>query len=269
MKPHQALRLCCIGGGKMGEALIGGLMKSGGFTAEQVVVVDPETSRRRLLNKLYKIKALKKCVKADVYILAVKPQIIGDVLDEIVPTLPADALIISIAAGVSLGFIRSRLGKKGKLVRAMPNAAAVVRKSATGLFWGPEVGQQDKNLVLRILDSFGSTVVVEKEDHLNIITGLSGSGPAYVFLFLEAMADAGVFLGLSRETAVRLALDTFLGSTEMAIHLDQPIALLREMIMSPGGTTVTALKVLEEDAVRAAIINAVEAATNRSRELSS
>ena len=253
----------------MGEALVRGLIKSKGFTPEQIVVVDPEASRREFFKKRLKIRTLEKHVESDIYILAVKPQIMGDVLNEISPALPPQALVISIAAGITSGWIRDRLGQSAKVVRAMPNAAATVRRSATGLFLGPDISQEEKDLVIGIFDSIGSTVIVEKEDHLNIITGLSGSGPAYVFLFLEAFTDAGVLLGLTRETAGRLALQTFLGSTEMAISLDQPFPLLKEIVTSPGGTTMAALRVLEEEAVRAAIMNAVEAATIRSRELSS
>ena len=131
------------------------------------------------------------------------------------------------------------------------------------------MGKQEKAVALQIFDAVGITVVVEKEDHLDIITGLSGSGPAYVFRFLEALTDAGVYLGLSRDTASRLALQTLYGSACMAMELDKPFSLLKELITSPGGTTMAGLKILEEDAFHAALMNAVEAAAQRAKELSS
>jgi len=272
MKSKKALRLLCLGGGKMGEALIEGLLDSKEYSSGQIQVGEPDSRRRDYLTKRYGIQALANNIEAvqaaDICILAIKPQQAGPVLDEIAPYLMKSTLLISIMAGISTDFIQSRVAKGGKIVRAMPNAAAVIRKSTTGLYIRPEVNKKEKQLAVDIFKALGMTVEVEKEDHLNIITGLSGSGPAYVFLFLEALTDAGVYLGLSREVAAQLSLSTVLGSGAMAEELQKPYALLKEIITSPGGTTMAGLRVLEEEAFRAALLDAVEAATLRARELS-
>jgi pyrroline-5-carboxylate reductase len=272
MKAKKSLRLSFIGGGKMAEALVRGLLDSKAYTRGQIEVGEPDGGRRNALKKAYGIRVaranLSVVSSTDVCLLAVKPQEIATVLDEIGPHLSAHVLIISIAAGISTHWIRERSGKARKIVRAMPNAAALVGESATGLYFRPRIGEEAKKIALDIFGSVGETVVVDKEEHLNIVTGLSGSGPAYVFLFLEALTDAGVYLGLSRDVAARLALQTVRGSVGMAGELDKPFTALREIISSPGGTTVAGLKVLEEGAVRAAFTKAVEMATRRSEELS-
>jgi pyrroline-5-carboxylate reductase len=271
-KKKKALRLSLIGGGKMAEALVKGLLDSGVYTRGQIEVGEPDGKRRDALKKAYGIRVggdnLPVVSRADVCVLAVKPQEIASVLEEIGPRFPSHLLVISIAAGISTRWIRERSGKARKIVRAMPNAAALVGRSATGLYFRPRVGAEAKRIALEIFDSVGETVVVDKEEHLNIVTGLSGSGPAYVFLFLEALTDAGVYLGLTRDVAARLALQTVRGSVDMAADLGKPFAVLREIIASPGGTTVAGLKALEEGAVRAALTKAVEMATRRSEELS-
>jgi len=261
--------LCCLGGGKMGEALIRGLLEAGAFLPAQVRVVDPDPQRREILREKHRLQTLESPVAADIYLLAMKPQDLGGALESVRPFLEKKPLVISIAAGISTGWIRERIGEGSRLARAMPNAAAGVRQSATGIYFAPGMGEEDKARVTRIFEAVGLTVTVDKEDLLNVITGLSGSGPGYVFMFLEAMADAGVLLGLSRDSSVRLALQTFLGSSVMATELKLPLSTLKEMITSPGGTTMAGLVELEERAVHGALMRAVEAATRRSRELSS
>jgi pyrroline-5-carboxylate reductase len=269
MAKKQAVRLCCLGGGKMGEALVRGLLEAKTFAQAQIRVVDPDSRRREIFKESYGLAALATPVEAELYLLAVKPQDFGGVLESIRPFLDRQPLLVSIAAGISTGWIRERVGEGAKVVRAMPNAAAVVGASATGVYFSPGIGEDDRQAARRIFDAVGITVTVEKEDHLNIITGLSGSGPGYVFLLLEAFTDAGVLLGLSRDVAARLALQTFLGSSRMAVDLKQSFPTLKAMITSPGGTTMAGLKELEEGAVRGSLMRAVEAATRRSRELSS
>lgn len=268
MNKSEPACLCCLGGGKMGESLIAGLLESGAYPPEKIFVVDPDPNRRALFRDRYQIRSLESPETADVYLLAMKPQDVSEALEQLRPLLKTQSLLVSICAGITTDWILARTGVANRLVRAMPNAAAVVRKSATGLFFCAGVGKKEKAHVLRIFDAVGMTVVVEKEDHLDVITGLSGSGPAYVFLFLEALTDAGVYLGISRDTASRLALQTLYGSACMAQELAKPFPLLKELITSPGGTTVAGLKILEEGAFHAALMNAVEAATQRSKALS-
>ncbi len=271
MEKSKQRRLAFIGGGKMAEALVRGLLDCGAFGREQIEVGEPDGRRRKLFQATYGVRASRANTavvsRADVCLLAVKPQDMASVLEEIGPYLPASVLLITIAAGVSTDWIRERSGEASKIVRAMPNAAAVVGESATGLYFRPPIGEQAKKEALRIFNSVGKTIVVDKEDQLNIVTGLSGSGPAYVFFLLEALTDAAVYLGLTRDVAARLALQTVLGSARMASELDKPFPLLKEIITSPGGTTMAGLKALEEGAVRAAFTKAVEMATRRSEEL--
>jgi pyrroline-5-carboxylate reductase len=252
----------------MGEALIRGMLEAKTFAPAQVRLVDTDSRRREVFQDRYSLPALAAPVESDLYLLAVKPQDFGGALESIRPFLDLKPLLVTIAAGISTSWIRERIGEGAKVVRAMPNAAAVVGASATGLYFSPGIGEEERQAARRIFDAVGMTVIVDQEDHLNIITGLSGSGPGYVFLFLEAFADAGVLLGLSRDVAARLALQTFLGSSRMAVELKQPFSALKEMITSPGGTTIAGLREMEERAVRGALMKAVEAATRRSRELS-
>lgn len=272
MKKTKQRRLSFIGGGKMAEALVRGLLASGTYGREQIEVGEPDGRRRKVLQGTYGVRAsrtnLPVVSRADVCLLAVKPQEMAPVLEEIGPRLSAGVLVITIAAGVSTDWIRERSGEARKIVRAMPNAAALVGESATGLYFRPRIGEEAKKEALRIFNSVGKTIVVDKEEQLNIVTGLSGSGPAYVFFLLEALTDAGVYLGLPRDVAARLALQTVRGSARMAYELDKPFSLLKEIITSPGGTTMAGLKALEEGAVRAAFTKAVEMATRRSEELS-
>ena len=272
MKKAGTNTICCLGGGKMGEALMRGLLESGAYARGKIRVGERDRKRRTEIEKGLGVRALASNAEAlsgaDVCVLAVKPQDMGPVLEEIGPHLGPRTLVISIAAGISTEWMRERLGEAVRIVRAMPNAPALVRQGTTGLFFGAGTTARDRRAALAIFEAVGATVVVEKEDHLNIITGLSGSGPGYVFLFLEALTDAGVYLGLARDVAARLALNTVLGSATMAQALERPFPLLRELITSPGGTTIAGLKVLEEAALRATVIEAVEAATQRSRELS-
>jgi pyrroline-5-carboxylate reductase len=252
----------------MGEALIQGLLAGRVYKAGQIRVVDPDADRRERFKTRYGIRSLEDLPAAEVYLLAVKPQDMGEALQVLKIHLPKDALVVSIAAGVSTDWILDRLGNRRKVVRAMPNAAAVVQKSATGLYFTAGVGSRERKAVLKIFQAVGITVVVDREEQMDMITGLSGSGPGYVFLLLEAFTDAGVGVGLSRETAANLALQTFLGSAVMSRETGKTFSALKELIMSPGGTTAAGLKVLEEFAVRGAILEAVEAATQRAGELS-
>jgi len=261
------VRFCSVGGGKMGEALIQGLLAARVYKPAQIRVLDPVSDRRERFEKQYGIRTLEKVPEAEVYLLAVKPQDMSEVLPELKARAPEEALVVSIAAGISTSWILPRLGEDRKLVRAMPNAAAVVQQSATGLFFTPRVDARDREAVLKIFRAVGVTVTVDREEQMDRITALSGSGPGYVFMLLEAFTDAGVSVGLSRDTAIHLALQTFLGSVIMARQSGKAFSELKGMIMSPGGTTAAGLKVLEERAVRGAVLEAVEAATRRAGDL--
>lgn len=271
MKKRRPVQLACIGSGKMGEALVRGLLESRVFGPDRIRAADRDPGRRAVMEKSCGVSAYSDSSEAvrgaDLVLLAVKPQDMEAALGEVVGALHSDAVVVSIAAGISTDWLRQRLGGHGKVVRAMPNAAALVRKSITGLYFCPGVEEAEKVGVRKMFSAVGACVVVDKEDHLNIVTGMSGSGPAYVFLLMEVLAEAGVTLGLSRPVSVELALHTVLGGAHLALESGMSFAALREMISSPGGTTLAALKVLEEGAFRGLVLRAVEAATCRSREL--
>ncbi len=265
------MRVGVIGVGKMGEAIIKGLLESKRFQKELISVTDKNTARLEWITAQYGVNSTPRnrdLVKGvDVCILAVKPHDIDVVVDEIKGQIPKACLIISILAGITAQFLQSRLGPEVKMIRAMPNAAALVGMAATGIFCGSQVTSEDRARAFALFDCVGVTIEVGDEDHLNIVTGLSGSGPAYVFVLLEALTDAGVYLGLSREVSVALSLKTIQGAAEMALRLERPVPVLKETITSPGGTTMAGLRMLEEGKIRATILAAVEAATKRSREL--
>jgi pyrroline-5-carboxylate reductase len=256
-----------IGTGNMAEALIRGLLRGKVFPVDQVIASAPREERVRELAQTYGIHATTsngETAAARIVVLSVKPQILGRVLDEIAGTLDAETLVISIAAGVPVAAIQSRLAAGTRVVRAMPNTPALVDAAATAIAGGEHARESDLAEAKRIFDAVGITVVVD-ESLLDAVTGLSGSGPAYVFLILEALSDAGVKVGLSRRTAQLLAAQTLLGSAKLETN-EHP-GKLKDMVTSPGGTAITGLHTLEHGGVRTTLINAVEAATRRSREL--
>jgi pyrroline-5-carboxylate reductase len=203
---------------------------------------------------------------AGLLVLAVKPQIMDAVLEEIATAVTADHLVISIAAGVTIGRIQAGLRAPAPVVRVMPNTPALVLAGAAALAPGEFVRPEHLDLARAIFDTVGKTVVLD-EKYLDAVTGLSGSGPAYVFLFLEALADGAVAMGLTRPEARLLAAQTVLGSAKLALESGKHTGELKDMVVSPGGTTAAGLAVLEKRAFRSAVIEAVAAATLRSKEL--
>lgn len=260
-----------IGAGNMAEALINGLISSHTVQPGSILASDRNLERLEVLAEGYKIKGINSNIEvaagSDVVILAVKPQDIASVLAEIREEVK-DKLVISIAAGVKTGTISDILLRPVRIVRAMPNTPALVLSGATALFMGEGCKKDDEGLTVRIFDAVGKTVVVKDEALMDAVTGLSGSGPAYIFVILEALSDAGVKMGLPRETASLLANQTVLGAARMVMEVKRHPAELKDMVTSPGGTTIAGLKKLEEGRVRASIMEAVEAATLRSKELS-
>lgn len=260
-----------IGGGRMAEALIQGIINAGLLGAEQIMAADPDASRRDLLTGRYGIKT---CAQAtdfigdcSIIILAVKPQVMGLVLDSVKADIHAGHLLISIAAGIPLSFMESRLsGCQCRLVRVMPNTPALVQEGASALSPSRLTTSDDMKKACAIFDAVGRTVVLA-ENYLDAVTGLSGSGPAYVFSFIEAMIDGGVKVGLNRADAQLLVLQTVLGSVKLAMETNEHPAQLRAMVTSPGGTTIAGLHELARAGFSGIIMDAVEAATERSKEL--
>jgi pyrroline-5-carboxylate reductase len=266
---NPALNLALLGGGRMGGALLGGLCDSGWEPARLAVAeVDPER-RRHLEQEHPGVRVVPSvawaAADAAVVVLAVKPGDVADVVDQILPVLGDDALILSIAAGVTIAELE-KVAPGRPVVRAMPNTAALVRQGAAAIAGGAHTDDSHLETAAQILGSVGVVVRVD-ESLLDAVTGLSGSGPAYVFLVAEAMIEAGVLSGLPRPTATRLVTQTLLGAARLLAEGDDPPEALRAAVTSPGGTTAAGLRVLEARAVRAAFLDAVAAATERSREL--
>ncbi len=258
-----------VGAGNMAEAMVRGLLRGRDFAPEQISASGPREERMRELREAYAISATTDNhvpASAEIVVLSVKPQILSRVLDEIGGTISADALVISIAAGVPVAAIQARLASGTRVVRAMPNTPALVDAAATAIAGGEHARESDLEDAKRIFDAIGLTVILE-ESQLDAVTGLSGSGPAYVFLILEALSDAGVKVGLSRRTAQLLAAQTLLGSAKLLLETNEHPGRLKDMVTSPGGTAITGLHTLENGGVRTTLMNAVEAATRRSREL--
>jgi len=258
-----------IGAGNMAEAMIRGLLRGNDFAPENIRASGPREDRVRELRESYGIDATtdnKRPAQAEIVVLSVKPQIMGRVLDEVADTISPRALVISIAAGVPVATIQARLATGTRVIRAMPNTPALVDAAATAIAGGEHARESDLQAAKKIFDAIGLTVILE-ESALDAVTGLSGSGPAYVFLILEALSDAGVKVGLSRRTAQLLAAQTVLGSAKLLLETNEHPGRLKDMVTSPGGTAITGLHTLEHGGLRTTLMNAVEAATRRSREL--
>ena len=265
----QGMKIGFIGGGNMAEALIKGLL-AGGVPAQLLLVAEPSVERQAHLTSRYGITIVghntdiaRQC---QTVIIAVKPQIASWVLQEISGELPADTPLISIMAGVTTAAMEAAFPGAARVVRVMPNTPALVLEAASAIARGLHATDDDISLARRIFELVGKTWVVD-EKLLDAVTGLSGSGPAYVMTFIEALADAGVRNGLPRDIAAGLAVQTVYGSAKLLLDTHEHPALLREKVTSPGGTTIAGLHVLENGAFRGNIISAVEAATERSREL--
>jgi len=258
-----------VGAGNMAEALVKGLISGGAVAAGQIVASEPRAERRAELAQAYGIATTSDngavASSADILVLAVKPQILGKVLFEIAPSVGEHALVVSVAAGVPAAYIEKALPGR-RVVRAMPNTPALVGSGATVIAAGEHATEDDLAAAKRIFDQVGMTLVME-ESALDAVTGLSGSGPAYVFLIIEALSDAGVKVGLSRYHAQALAAHTLLGAARLLIETKEHPGRLKDMVTSPGGTAIAGLHTLEAGGLRTTLINAVEAATQRSREL--
>ncbi len=266
-------KLGFIGGGNMTEALLKGLLASSSVGLKNILVSDLLSDRLEYLNKEYKVKTTDDnrilVQKSDILILAVKPQVVSKVLESF-SDLMSHKIIISVAAGISISFIEDILNREGKkeisVIRTMPNTPALVQEGATAICGGGHSSKLDIKIAHHIFKAIGQTVAIE-ETHMDAVTGLSGSGPAYIFMIIEALSDAGVKVGLSREVSNILTIQTILGSAKLARDGGKHPGELKDMVTSPGGTTISGLHMLEEGGVRTALMNAVERATQRSREL--
>lgn len=264
-------KISIIGTGNMGEALVSGLISSGSSSPENIICTDIRLDKLQLVKEKYGVDTTDNNIAAveesNIVIYAVKPQIIASVLKETAHALDLSKLIISIAAGVPLAAIEYCLKKDLRLIRVMPNIAAFVKESASVLAAGKNATKDDIQLAMAIFDSMGKSIFLKENILMDAITGLSGSGPAYIFLIVDAMADAGVKVGLSREDALFLSIQTVLGSAKLLMETREHPGRLKDMVTSPGGTAIAGIHTLEKGGLRTTLINAVEVATQRSKEL--
>lgn len=261
-----------IGAGTMGEALIHGMVSYQLCMPKDLLVSDPIEKRRTLLTERYGVHASpdnrRIAQTCTVILLAVKPQNMTEALEEIAAFTNRKTLVISVAAGITTAFVEEKLKPGVRVVRAMPNMPAQVGEGATALAGGLRATAADLSLVRHIFEAVGIVVDV-KEELLDAVTGLSGSGPAYAFVIIEALADAGVMMGLSRDVSLQLASQTLLGSARLCLAGNRHPAELKAAVTSPGGTSMAGLKVLEKAGFRGILMAAVEAATERSKTLGS
>jgi pyrroline-5-carboxylate reductase len=258
-----------IGGGNMAEAFIKGLL-NGGFPADDIHFFEPNEKRRDLIVERYGIVCEDNNTllveTSEIVVLAVKPQILDKVLVDVVPAFNDDKLLISILAGVTTTTLEADLGGQSRVVRAMPNTPALAGRGAAALCPGKNVTDDDRQLAQHLFETVGIALWVE-ESQMDAVTGLSGSGPAFVYTFIEALSAAGVQEGLRLDIAHALAVQTVIGAAHLVQETGEHPAMLREKVCSPAGTTISAIRVLEERGLRAMMMEAVAAATARSRQL--
>lgn len=259
-----------IGGGNMAEALLAGLLRKGVAAAEHLTVSDPDGHRRELLAERFGVAVhadnRTAAQGAELVVFCVEPQVLDAVLDEVASSLQSRPLAMSVAAGYPISRLQAHLKTATRVVRAMPNTPSTIGEGVTAVSLAPGLSSEDQDRTRCLFESVGKVVVVD-ERLMDAVTGLSGSGPAYVFTMIEALADGGVLMGLPRATAQVLAAQTVAGAARMVLEQGTHPAVLKDRVASPGGTTIAGLSRLEQGRLRATLMSAVTAAAQRSQEL--
>jgi len=270
MAADEKMRVGFLGAGRMATALAKGLVSAHFTTADAILASDPSPAARETFSRTTGGRAAATNIDvargSDVLVLAVKPAHMAEVLADLRGEVQARHLVISVAAGVPLKTLGASLGSQTRMARVMPNTPCLVGAGASAYALGGAATPDDGKLVARLLQTVGIAVELP-ETLLDAVTGLSGSGPAYVYQVIEALSDGGVFMGLPRDVATRLASQTVLGAAQMVLQTGEAPAVLKDAVASPGGTTIAGLHALEEGGLRAALMNAVRDATLRSRQL--
>lgn len=263
--------LAFIGGGNMARSLIGGLIADG-WAPGRIQVADPDAARTTQLAERFPVITTRDnseaIAGADAVILAVKPQILHEVATQIAPAIrEQQPVVISVAAGIRETSLRDWLGEQTAIVRCMPNTPALVQSGATALYANARVSEDQRSLAETVMRAVGLALWVEDESQMDAVTALSGSGPAYFFLFMEALQAAATELGLAADTARLLTLQTAFGAAKMALESREDAATLRQRVTSPGGTTERAIEVFRQEGLETVALRALQAAAERSREL--
>ncbi|MFH1823887.1 MAG: pyrroline-5-carboxylate reductase [Candidatus Firestonebacteria bacterium] len=264
------MKIGFLGAGNMAEAIIKGILKSEKFLPEDILISDIRKEKLKHLTKLCKVNSTKDNIelikKSKIIVVAVKPKDIHSVLSDLKNNVKKDSLIVSIVAGISINYIEKSIDNQIAVIRIMPNTPALVCAGVSAISLGKYAKSSEVKLAKGIFQSIGKVVEVD-EKFMDVVTAISGSGPAYVFLFMEYLAEAGMRFGLKKEIAEVLAFNTFLGASKMVLELNEKPDNLREKVTSPGGTTIEALKVFESKGLKKIIEEAVSAAANKSKEL--
>lgn len=260
-----------IGGGNMASAIIGGIISSGLASREEITATAKTEQTCSSLRERFAIHTSldnkKSTETADILFLAVKPFLFSEVINGIKDSIRKDTIIISIAAGQSISSIEAMFGRSIKLVRAMPNTPALVGEAMSALSPNDNITQQELSFIINIFNSFGKCEIV-KESMMDAVTGVSGSSPAYVYMFIEAMADAAVADGMPRAQAYKFAAQSVLGSAKMVLETGMHPGVLKDAVCSPGGTTIEAVSVLEKQGMRSAVITAQRSCVQKSKDMS-
>lgn len=263
-------KIAIIGAGKMGEALISGFLASREYEPQDIQVVELIASRCEYLNRKYHVKCIDTAREAvtfaDLVVIAVKPKDVIKALEDISPAIKPGKIVVSIAAGVTLEFLRKNLPKQVPIIRVMPNIACEVREAMIAICPSENTKEEERKTAVDTLSILGRVIQLD-ERYLNLATGLIGSGPAYIYLIIEALADAGVRLGLPKDVSILLAAQTTLGAAKMVTETGEHPAKLKDLVATPAGTTVEGLLALEEGKLRAVIITAVTKATEKAKQL--
>ena len=264
------MKLGFIGTGNMAGAIMGGIIKKGIIPAEEIIGSDIMETGRNHVKELYGIQVTadnkEVAEKADILVLSVKPQFYAETIQEIRESVREDQMVITIAPGKTLAWLEEQFGKPVRIVRTMPNTPALVGEGMTAACPNQYVTEKDKAYALKLLGAFGKVEVVP-EHMIDAVVAVSGSSPAYVFMFIEAMADAGVKLGLSRAKAYKLAEQSILGSAKLALETGKHPGVLKDEVCSPGGTTIEAVIDLEKNGFRNTVISAIEKCANKSKNI--
>lgn len=268
---HINKRIAVLGTGNMGTSLMLGIVKAKLTPPQKILAYDINAEKLLTLSREWNVRttlSLSEAVEgSDIILLCVKPLTVPKVLKEIKSVIREDHLLISIAAGVRIAFLQEKIGKKIGIVRTMPNIASTVDEGAAAIAFGEFVSDEQKKIAEAIFTAVGEVVTVA-EEQLDAVTGLSGSGPAYIYMVIEALIDGGVKMGLARDVATKLAIQTVLGSAKLVKSSGLHPAILRDQVTTPGGTAINAIHELESHGLRSMLINAVATATRRSEELS-
>ncbi len=263
-------QIAFVGGGNMTEALVAGLLKGKVTRPDQLFATDLASERCAHLEQRYRIRVGKDNREAagwgNVLVLAVEPQVLDEVLGHISSFIKPECLLVTVAAGYPIARVAAHLKSATRIVRAMPNTPSLVQAGMTALSFPLGISETDQRIAYTMFEAVGRVVTIE-ERLMDAVTGLSGSGPAYVYLLIEALADGGVNMGLPRQVAHLLAAQTLLGAAQMVLELGEHPGQLKDRVASPGGTTIAGIHELEKGAFRATLMNAVEAAAQRSKEL--